>query len=119
MRTAAYTYKSRWQRFEDDKPGYWDQFFQDPSQFWDQRETKLNHNYADFEHKKDSQCALWIDRDDQDLRQRLAQLDRTQDLSSRVPAQSPSAQTFSDHLMSDALRSPLSTFNGLVIEAST
>ncbi len=93
VQAAVYKRKSRWQRFVADKTGHWDRFFEDPTEFWDQRKTKLKENYADFEHKTNSQFALWIDRHDQDLRQRLALLDSASDGSSRVLTQALSTIT--------------------------
>ncbi len=83
VRVAAYKRPTRWQRFNADKPGHWKKFFSDPSQYWDARETKGQSKFADFEHKHEW-MALYIDKTDQDLQQKLALLDSSAKATGKV-----------------------------------
>lgn len=84
VRVAAYKRPNRWERFNANKQKHWENFFSNPSKFWDARQSKEQSKFADFEHKDDKMIALYIDKADQNLQQKLALLDSSVDANGKV-----------------------------------
>ena len=66
---------SRYRSFKDNSEQYWERFFDSPDLHLDHRQSKAKHHFADFTLKGNIDVALFIEKNDAELKTRLLELD--------------------------------------------